>query len=208
MASKVSLTLVFINFVALPLYSLAQYDLLYKSEYDAAIVTCAQARDILDTAEPDTLSLPLKLLKPRIYDCLMQSYLAKDLFQEAEELGKKSLEITNSLCDRDSPLVEWTLHLLCKAMVGEKKYFFAEGLLRRLDSLLLAKEEKEGDQFKLFEIQHGTLQLYATVMENFNRQTELSHLRSRIERYTTDKECLPDILMHAQFEPFVWPGRE
>lgn len=189
---------------ALPLYYLAQYDFLYNFEHDQAIATCNEACNTLEAADLDTISLPLKFLKPRIYNCLMQSYLAKDLWQEAEELGKKSLDITNSLCDRDDPLVEWTLHLLCQAMVGEKKYFFAEGLLRRLDSLLVTKEEKEGGQFSLFEIQHETLRLYAKVMENFNRQTELSLLRSRMERYTAGKDCLPNILMHAQFEPFVW----
>lgn len=189
---------------ALPLYFPSQYDLLPASSFDEAINHCNEAVKLLKQVKDEDQTDGTKLLLSRTYDCLMEAHLSKKLFVDAEEFGKKSLEITNAICDRDSSLVEWTLHLMCRAMIGEKKYFFAEGLLRRLDSMLMTKEEKEGEAIRLYQIQVDTLKVYGDVMQNFNRQTELVQLQSRLERYTKGKEIKSNLLLHATFDPLIW----
>lgn len=93
---------------------------------------------------------------------------------------------------------------MVRAMIGEKKFFFAEGLLRRLDSIISTREEREGDTMRLYQIQSDTLNTYAEVMKNFNRESELSQLQEKIKRYTEGKECKSNLLFHAHFDPLVW----
>lgn len=186
--------------VALPLYYSAQYCQLPLPDYDTTIDKCNEALEILKHSDNDIS----KLLQSRAYNCIMESHLGKSQFQDAEDSGKKSLEITNDICDRESALVEWTLHLLCRAMIGEKKFFFAEGLLRRLDSIITTLEEKYGAEFQLYQIQYDTLVGYADVMKMFNRESELAQLQSRIKKYTKGKDCKSNLLLHTRFDSPVW----
>eukprot|EP01126_Amoeba_proteus_P019459 TRINITY_DN20037_c0_g1_i2.p2 TRINITY_DN20037_c0_g1~~TRINITY_DN20037_c0_g1_i2.p2 ORF type:complete len:152 (-),score=36.71 TRINITY_DN20037_c0_g1_i2:390-845(-) len=130
-----------------------------------------------------------------LYNCMMEASIALDLAREAEEFGTKSLEVTNSVLNRDSPIVEWTLHLLTKVMIKEQKFFYAEGLLRRLDAIILEKEQVEEP---LFQIQLDTLQLFYDLMIQFNRSTEANILRERIDHLNM-RGRRNNLLFHARF---------
>lgn len=48
----------------------------------------------------------------------MENSLNQLKFIEAEEFGKKSLEISNNFEEKDSELVEYSIHLMSRTMLG------------------------------------------------------------------------------------------
>lgn len=132
----------------------------------------------------------------------MEIKIAESQFDQAEEYGKKCLEITNKLQSRDDPFVQWVLHLFAIAMVGQQKFFLAEGLLRRLEQLIF--NQSTNHENVVYQFQVETLNNYATVMENMDRKQEAEQIKQKLEEYKEKKEILSDIYYHVKFEQLLY----
>lgn len=129
----------------------------------------------------------------------MEIKIAESLFDQAEEYGKKCLDITNKLQARDDPFVQWVLHLFSIALVGQKKLFLAEGLLRRLEQLILNQPPASSGNVA-YRFQVETLETYANVMNNMDRKQEAEQIRQKMEEFKEKKEILSNLSYHANFE--------
>lgn len=132
----------------------------------------------------------------------MEIKIAESQFDQAEEYGKKCLDITNKLQARDDPFVQWVLHLFAISMVGQQKFFLAEGLLRRLEQLIF--NQSTNHENVVYQFQVETLSNYATVMENMDRKQEAEQIKQKLEEYKEKKEILSDIYYHVKFEQLLY----
>jgi len=79
--------------------------------------------------------------------------------------------------------------------VGQQKYFYAEGLFRRLQVIIGDIKTKSP-----FEIQVQSLKRYKDVMLNFQRKSEADELDHLLQ--DTCQPILPSLEMHATFDDY------
>lgn len=192
--------------------------MLFDTKIDDAKLLFEKAKGILDKYDPTAetsatvgiSSLTTSVLTYHqhitccVYDALAEYHISRGEFVEAEEIGKKSLEITNKLGDKKSMLVEWCLHLMVRSLIGQQKYFYAEGLLRRLEGRIFDYAHQgihTSVPKRVYNVQKVSLETYRDLLKKFQRLAEAETLQTKIDSLGT---TTPDIEMHALFRQYLW----
>jgi len=175
-------------------YHLAQFELIPNNQSNA-VTTLENAKSLLE-------SLPSKnrraqTLTALINNSLMDLCLQKKDWDQAEVHGKLSLDIINHFDhEKNSPLLEYSLHLMSWVMLGMGKYFFAEGLFRKLDGLI--DQHMQGKR-PVYRIQIQTIEEFIKLMELLNRVGDARQLDDKLKMLQSS-DVHPTIHFHALFE--------
>lgn len=87
---------------------------------------------------------------------------------------------------------------MAQALINAKKYLYAEGLLRRLLTMITTDFTQNPNQ-KGFEIQLHSLESYHSIMSKFNRTGEANEVRALIDRLKANG-FRRDIEFYAYFD--------
>jgi hypothetical protein len=140
-----------------------------------------------------------EILLARVYATQMEIKLSESQYDQAEEFGRKCLDIANKLFERDSPFIQWSLHLLALVMVKQRKYgYYGEGLFRRLEQLILPEPPSLSKKFYRFQFE--SMNSYASVLEHLERKNEAEIVREKLKTIGAEN-LLPTLHFHCLFDP-------